>query len=126
MKICFVGIIASLLMLVSSFAKDSVWVLGNNQKVAINVFEHRVGADKRAAEITLIIGSWFLSGQVKDSGQGYANPAPVTLKTKDATFKGTISVDFSKNKVTLKGKLTLIGQPFDLNETMSVKELRGL
>jgi hypothetical protein len=126
MKTYLIGIIVGILMAVSSFAKDSVWVLGNNNKVAINIFEHRVGSDKRAAEVTLIMGSWLLTGKVKDNGQGYVNPAPVTLTTKSGNFKGTISVDFSKSKVTLKGTLTLDGEPFTLNEVIPCKELQGI
>src|ERR1051326_3625901 len=126
MKTSIIAILVGMLMSVSSFAKDSVWALGNNNKVAINIFEHRVGADKRGAEITLIMCSWFLNGQVKDTGQGYTNPAPVTLTTKSGTFKGTISIDFSKAKVTLKGKLTLDGEPFTLNEVIPCKELQGI
>jgi hypothetical protein len=126
MRIFLLGIIAGLLIPVSSYAKDSVWILGNNNKVAINVFEHRVGAEHRAAEVTLIMGSWFLNGQLKDSGQGYANPTPINLTTKSGSFKGTISVDFAKNKVTLKGTLTLDGEPIPLNEVIPCKELKGI
>jgi len=126
MKTSIIAILVGMLMAASAFAKDSVWILGNNNKVAINVFEHRVGADQRAAEVTLIMGSWFLNGQLKDRGQGYANPAPITLTTKSGSFKGTISVDFSTNKVTLKGTLTLDGEPIPLNEVISCKELKGI
>lgn len=124
MKTCFVGIIACILMPLSSFAKDSVWGLANNDKIALSFLEHRF-ADDRAAEVKLITGDWLLTGLVKDH-DGYTKPAPITLTGPKATFKGTISIDFSTSKVALKGKLTLDGTPFDLNETMAFKELEGL
>jgi hypothetical protein len=126
MKTSIIVILVGMLISVSAFAKDSVWLLGNDDKVAVNILEHRVGSDDRAAEITLIMGSWLLTGQVKDTGQGYTNPAPVTLTTKNGTFKGTISIDFEKTKVTLKGKLTLDDEPFTLNELIPCKELQGI
>ena len=126
MKICAVGLLACLLLPVSSFAKDSVWAVGHSNKIAISLFEHRTGAETRAADVTLITGGWSMNGSVKDTGEGYAKPAPITLKTKGGSFKGTISIDFDKNKVILKGTLTLSGEHFQLDENISFKELEGI
>jgi hypothetical protein len=126
MKICAIGLLACLLLPVSCFAKDSVWVVGNSNKIAISLFEHRTGADTRAADVTLIMGGWTMTGAVKDTGEGYAKPAPITLKTNGGGFKGTISIDYENHKVMLKGTLTLSGQGFQLNEKISLKELQGI
>ncbi|MEY2508272.1 MAG: hypothetical protein QOH01_2601 [Verrucomicrobiota bacterium] len=126
MKICAIGLLACLLLPVSSFAKDSVWVVGNSNKIAISLFEHRTGAQGRAADVTLITGGWSMNGSVKDTGEGYTKPTPITLKTNGGGFKGTISIDFENHKVMLKGTLTLSGEGFQLNEKISFKELQGI
>lgn len=126
MKICALAVLACLLVPVSAFAKDSVWAVGHSNKIALSLFEHRTGAETRAADVTLITGGWSMNGAVKDTGQGYTKPAPITLKTNGGGFKGTISIDFENNKVMLKGTLTLAGEHFQLNEKISFKELPGI
>lgn len=126
MKTYALGLLASLLLVVSSLAKDSVWAVGHSNKIAISLFEHRTGVETRAADVTLITGGWTMTGAVKDTGEGYAKPTPITLKTNGGGFKGTINIDFNNNKVMLKGTLTLSGEHFQLNEKFSFTELEGI
>ena len=130
MKSLLVGIIAAATIFSPAFAKDSLWGLGYDSKVALNLFEHRAGGTSREADITLIMGSWFLSGKVVDSGNGYPNPGAITLTGRNGSlrgvFRGTIRLDFTGKKMRLKGTLTLGPASFILDETIRYRELNGL
>lgn len=130
MKSLLVGLITFVTAFSSAFAKDSLWGVGNDGTLALNPFEHRAGGTSRAADITLIMGSWFLNGKVVDSGGGYPNPGAITLTGRNGsprgTFTGTIRMDFTAEKVRLTGTRKLSSTSFNLNNTIRYKELVGL
>ena len=130
MKSFLVGLLTAITAFSSAFAKDSLWGVGNDGTLALNLFEHRARGTSRAADITLIMGSWFLSGKLVDSGNGYPNPGAITLTGRNGslrgTFTGTIRLDFAAKKVRLTGTLALGPASFNLNNTIRYKELIGL
>ena len=105
-KVLLLGLVGTLVSLAAAFAGDIAWLLGDNGKVAVNVFEHRSGMG-RAIGVTLIYGSFFLQGELHDTNSG-----KITLVSSDPqpegryTFTGTISVNYEKSQVTLKGTMT--------------------
>ena len=141
MKNCIIGSLFAASLLASGvYAKDSTWMLGDDKIVALNLLEHRVGAGDRATEIALIEGAWILTGQLKEGANGYPHPAKITLKATNASFTGTIDLDYGSSKssrkgsvrapnegtVKLKGKLELQGTTIDLNQTIPYHILDGV
>ena len=109
-------------------AKDSLWGLGDNGRIAISFLEHRAGASLRVIDVTLIVGGWLLAGSVKEPSDGHVEDRPISLAAKNATFEGTFNVEFGgdTNKIKLKGKLTLRGSAFILDESIDCKTMIGL
>ena len=114
------------LMAVRADARDSTCLLGDDGKIAVTTLEHRADNSRRATEVTLIFGAHLLRGRLKDTDSG-----KITLQEKDAgkdayTFSGTISIDYKKMRITLKGKLKfapdLPGE--NLNTSFKCKELQ--
>lgn len=44
----------------AAFAADSTWMLCANDKIAVNVYEHRVGAEDRETDVKVLIGGHLL------------------------------------------------------------------
>ena len=106
LKTLLLGIVGTLVFSTVAFARDSAWLLGDNGKVAVNIFEHRAGMG-RATGVTLIYGSFFLHGELHDTNSGkitlvLSDPQPANRYT----FTGTISIDYEKSQLTLKGAMT--------------------
>ena len=111
-----------------SNAKDSLWGLGDNSKIAISFLEHRAGDSPRVIDVTLIVGGWLLVGSVKEPSDGRIEKRPMSLIAKDASFEGTFSVQFrgETSEVKLKGKLALGSNVVSLDETIQCKTMVGL
>jgi hypothetical protein len=114
------GILAVMAMATAARAADSAWLLCDNGKVALNVYEHRATADTRATDLTLLHGGHTLAGKLVNSDSG-----AVALKGGPATFKGTATVDYAGNRVVLKGKLALAAGRFDIDAELACKEMDG-
>jgi hypothetical protein len=108
--------------------KDTLWGLGDNNRIAISFFEHRSDAPSRVIDVTLIAGGWFLAGTVKEPSDGRIEDRPISLTAKGARFEGTISVQFGgdASEVKLKGRFTLKGNPVMLDESIRCKTMVGL
>jgi hypothetical protein len=128
MKRIVVTIAVNLFLCCFANAKDSLWGLGDNGKIAINLFEHRSSGSSRLIDVTLIMGGWFLAGSVKEPSDGHVEDRPIRLAAKNASFEGTISVKFGEDtsEIKLKGKLTLGHSPFALDESIDCKMMVGL
>lgn len=123
------AIVALSLFLCSlSDAKDSLWGLGDNGRIAINFLEHRSEATSRVIDVTLILGNWFVAGRIREPNDARVEDTPISLSAKNASFEGTISVKFGsdKSEVKLKGKLTLGPSAFTLDESVDCKTIAGL
>jgi hypothetical protein len=109
-------------------AKDSLWGLGDNGKIAISFFEHRSDASGRVIDVTLIIGGWLLTGSIKEPDDGRVEGRPISLAGKNASFEGTINVGFGDetSEIKLKGKLTLGPNVIALDESIHCKTMVGL
>lgn len=105
-KILALGLTSAALSATVAFAGDSAWLLGDNGRVAVNVFEYREGTG-RATEVALIYGRFFLRGALHDTNTG-----KITLVSADAppearyTFTGTVSINYVKSQLILKGTMT--------------------
>ncbi len=86
-------------------ARDSLCLFGDDGKIAVAVFEHRIGAGDRATEITLIYGGYVLRGRLKDVDAGPVTLKDVTPGPNAYSFSGRISIDFATRRITLKGRL---------------------
>jgi hypothetical protein len=108
----------------AAHASDSEWLLCDDGSLALNLFEHRAADGmNREADLKLLLGDHLLLAVLKNVDSGPVNMKSPTVPT-DA-FAGKITIDYAKNKVTLKGKLTLNGQASDLKTSLACKELRS-
>jgi hypothetical protein len=118
-----------MVLLTTNFAQaaDSSWLLcsgtalfdGEEVQLAVNSYEHRngiseSGEQKRINEITLIYGSFVLTGSFDSSDLLEGN---VDLKNTDGDshFQGFVSIEYSnKNLMSLKGNLKFADSTFSL------------
>ncbi|MEK2690856.1 hypothetical protein [Bdellovibrio sp. GT3] len=95
-----------------SFAKDSRWllckgdtvVLGENNSLVVNVFEHRKGPAGRETSLTLLFGGWLLKGAI-DNTNSYSRD--VQLSGDRSGFDGKVTLDWGASTVQLEGILDL-------------------
>ncbi len=127
MKTFILGMVAILASSSAARAADSTWLLGDNGKIAVSTHEHRAGAG-RATSVTLIYGVHLLVGELKDTDSG-----PITLREisdgeedKANNFKGQITVDYERTRVTLAGNLDLGAGPQKINFRIGCKEMGRL
>lgn len=107
-----------------AMAKDSLWLLCDNSSYALNVFEHRSnGGDGRVTDLVFLFGGHTLQGSLKDTESGPLFLAQKAGNKTLSSIRGTISIDFTTQKVNLKGKFRLQGDTLTLNETLLCKEL---
>ncbi|MEA9358209.1 hypothetical protein SHI21_18385 [Bacteriovorax sp. PP10] len=114
----------------SVLAADSSWLLckgkidleGSKMNIVINSVEHRAGMDdegndKRVNDITLIMGTRLIVGQLDTSND--MNGA-VALATTDGAskFDGIVMFDYTKPTMILRGKLVI---DEELSSTIAVK-----
>jgi len=109
-----------------TFARDSTCLLGDNGKIAITTYEHRAtDGNGRETYVTLIYGDNFLMGMLHDADDG-----PIDLVASQSSgysFNGRISIDYTKNTITLRGKLNFTQSDGQiLNTRFSCRELAGL
>lgn len=96
----------------TAFAKDSTWnlcvgdvtIFEEKVKLVVNVYEHRNGADGRQTELTMIYGGHVLLGSFDNTD---VDQAVVTLKNEHSFYQGLVAVDYAKNTLTLRGKISL-------------------
>ncbi len=96
----------------TAFAKDSTWnlcvgdvtIFEEKVKLVVNVYEHRNGAEGRQTELTMIYGGHVLLGAFDNTE---ADQALVNLKNEYSFYQGLAAVDYSKNTLTLRGKISL-------------------
>jgi hypothetical protein len=119
-------------------ASDSLWLLCDNGKLAVNLLEHRngvVGAvQKTALSITLLNGNYVFTGELDTTNQNAKKPRRVLLSSivKDdrSRFIGNISIDYLEPKMILflNGNLRLGGAPdlnLKINSQLQCKEMRS-
>jgi hypothetical protein len=115
-------------------AKDSLWLLCDNGKMALNLHEHRAGLG-RAISFSLLFGGYTLTGDLINANQS------IDQKTSEVTdygkvvlrgnpkypsnFKGEIAVNYTKEVVSLNGVLNLQGERFNIKYQLQCKELRS-
>ena len=103
-------------------AADSAWLLCDNGHIAVHCVEHRSkdGAG-RVNSFSFIAGLHVLTGDLKNrsSGHIFLSSAPA----KDTDFAGEVSVDYAKQRLTLKGELRLNGKKVDLDSKLSCKKM---
>jgi len=114
----------------SVLAADSSWLLckgkvnleGSIMNVVVNSVEHRAGIDdegndKRVNDITMILGTRLIVGQLDTSND--MNGA-VTLSTADGAskYEGVVMFDYTKPTLILRGKLIV---DVELSSTVGVK-----
>jgi len=121
-----IGSLCVLLFVSTGWAKDSTCLLGDNGKIAVTTFEHRTVSGGRATDVTLIFGTHLLRGELVDADSG-----PITLKATSKmkenryVFGGSINVDYSGMKMTLKGKMEVEGIEISkFNTTFRCKQLQ--
>jgi hypothetical protein len=103
-------------------AADSAWLLCDNGHIAVHCVEHRSkdGAG-RVNSFSFIAGLHVLFGDLKNRSSGH-----IVLSSKPANetnFDGEISVDYTKQRLTLKGELQLNGKKVDLDSKLSCKKM---
>ena|SRR6185369_12976782 len=96
----------------SASAKDSAWLLCDDGKHVVNVYEHRnQTGDGRVTDLTFIFGSYLLKGRLVNTDSG-----PVSLRENSSRFRGTVTVNYAKDNLKLVG---------DLNLTQGVEKLES-
>ena len=103
-------------------ARDSASLLCEDGTVALSLYEHRAGADKRETNLRLLYGAYVLLGTLKD---GFAGRIKLADPEPPGNFEGTIRIDFAKSKVALKGSLALATGRFTVDAKLACKELLG-
>jgi hypothetical protein len=111
----------------TAYAKDSDWkicignttLFGDKTQVVVNLFEHRNG-DGRATDLTLIYGANILRGEF-DSTE--SDSSMVILKNENSNFGGKATMDYTKNILTLQGRINLYGSVSVLSSKLSCKTL---
>jgi hypothetical protein len=104
-------------------ASDSLWLLCDNGKLAMNLLEHRsADGQGRVTSLTLLLGMNNLSGQLTNTDSG---KVLLTSNPKNKTsFNGNVAVNYSKKVVSLNGILKLSGERFSINTQLQCKEMR--
>lgn len=101
----------------NAFAQDSRWLLCKNDRLALNIFEHRAAdGQHRDTSLALIHGGYVLLGEVPNHLSG--NVALVRLGDPKTTYWGQINIDFPNDKVTLTGTLKLNNVPYNAGNTV--------
>jgi hypothetical protein len=105
-------------------AADSKWLLCDDGSLAVNSLEHRAAdGASRETGLKLMLGDHLVMGALKNVDSGKVRMKSPTVESD--SFVGTIAIDYAKNKMTVKGKLTLNGTAFDLNAALACKELQS-
>ena len=99
------SLLAALVLPGAALASDSAWLIGDDGHVVVNILEHREGMG-RQTEVTLIYGMHFLQGALHDVNAGKIVLKEMAGGKAGYVYTGSISVDYMKNQITLKGKLT--------------------
>lgn len=112
-------IIACGLLAGSVQAADSQWLLCDDGGLALNLVEHRLGAEERVTDLALIYGSHILLGELK------GNEGDVVLKSANKKkFKGHVKIIYADKVVTVNGSLLLAGKiSSPVNAQLKCKEL---
>ncbi len=105
--ICFLLVAGSVS---PAFARDSTWRLCTGvtdvfeapTKIAVNLYEHRNGPDKRETKLTFIYGSYILQGSFDNTE---SDSATVKLKQGEDNYSGLVEVDYQNSTLTLNGTL---------------------
>lgn len=103
-------------------ASDSSWLLCENGSLAVNVFEHRIGAQDRGASITLLVGIHSMKGELFNSSFGFV--ALRDFSSFDDGFNGNINIDYNNKKITLDGSLSLSGTFYSVHHNLSCKTMQ--
>ncbi len=114
----------------TAMAKDSTWKLcvgdvvlfEEKVKLVVNVFEHRNGAENRQIDLTMIYGGNVLTGTFDNTE---TNQASVMLKNDSSFFRGTAAVDFEKDLLALRGRISLFGSVSTLSATIRCATLEN-
>jgi hypothetical protein len=126
----------------SAQAADSLWLLCDDGKLAVNLLEHRNGMDgnvqKRAITITLLLGSNIFVGELDTTSQDASNPRKVSLSSistgDKSSFSGTITIDLDysnpnqKKVLFLNGNLRLqsdLNRKLKINSQLQCKEMQS-
>ena len=129
MKLFLMTTIALLTLSTSAFAHDSKWLLCQDGKLALNVYEHRQGGDSRQTNLTLIMGSWQFNDQVESDFTGKPISVMLTGTPEDENdFVGTVAIDYATGNgvVTLKGVINLVGSKYPVEAKLVCNELTGI
>jgi len=119
MKSIILGIALSLLSL-PALASDSIWLLCDNGKLALNLLEHRsANGTGRVTSLNLLLGMNIFSGQLNntDSGKVYLT----STNGNNGHFKGNVSVNYPQETVYLQGTLYLTDSNLKINSKLHCK-----
>jgi len=119
------GLIA--LFIVSAFvlgaqAADSTWLLCDNGVIAVSSVEHRAGDGfNRMTSLSLILGGNIFGGELRGADAGKVS---LSGKNNDG-FTGTVSIDYSTNRLMLKGILNMSNSAFNIDSELQCKEMNA-
>lgn len=113
-------VLLGVMFLFSPFARgaDSAWLLCDNGHIAVHYVEHRSkdGAG-RVNSFSLVAGLHILTGDLKGKTSGHLYLSDTA--DSDTDFDGDVSVDYAKQRLSLKGDLRLnkVKLPLDMKLT---------
>lgn len=119
---------------INTWAADSSWLVCNDGKVVVNVFDHRAADGvNRETNLTLIYGQ-FVYQAVMSSDDPSSQPDKDGFQAiyingpgEDQQFyTGTIKIDYSKNTMALKGQGFFgVSNPLKFDTTLPCREMDG-
>lgn len=103
-------------------ARDSLWLLCEDGEIAASVVERRApsGAD-READLKILYGVHLFKATLPGSYTGKVNMK--SDSSRNLSFVGLVTADFSKSRVTLKGSFVDGADKTAIDRVLSCKEL---
>ena len=103
-------------------ARDSTWLLCSDDSLALSAHEHRSGSGEgRETSLTLIFGVHEMRGLLRNADTG--NVRLSRQGKPDTKFVGKVSLDFQATTVSLRGTLSIDGEPMKVNTTLGCKQM---
>lgn len=131
MKIIITALLMMLIFSLSAFARDSAWLICNNDYLVINVFEHRDSTGQgRETALKLLYGMHAMDGiLIEDESDAVTLFEPQIAEETDNghgvyvnSFIGTVHINYSTD-LLLKGELSLYGQKHPLDTKLACKNM---
>jgi len=117
----------------NTWAADSTWLLCNDGKLALNVFEHRdANGTDRDTELTMIYGMHVYTATMSSDDPSSAPDKNgfqaiwINGPHEDQDyFSGQIKIDYQADTVMMKGTALFDGSQTQINDLLHCKEMTG-